>query len=78
MSQLDTSELEAVAAIAEVNKRGAVMLVYPGGRHIRIFPPGKLPLSLHERISRHFETIRSILLSRAAFGEVRQSQRPGM
>jgi hypothetical protein len=63
MRQLDIEELEAVAAIAEVRKRGAVMLVSPGGRHITIFPRQKIPPSLHTRISRHFAPIRSILLS---------------
>jgi hypothetical protein len=67
MRKLDISELEAVAAIAEVNKRGAVMLVCAGGRDITIFPPEKIPPSLHERISRYFESIRIILLARASF-----------
>ncbi len=69
MTPLDTSELEAVAVIAEVNQRGAVMLVCRGGRHIMILPPRDIPPSLRERIRRHFETIRSILVSRAGFGD---------
>jgi hypothetical protein len=66
MRQLDIGELAAVAAIAEVNKRGAVVLVAPGGEEIKIFPPDKIPASLYERIARYFEPIRTILLARAA------------
>jgi hypothetical protein len=69
MRQLDIPELEAVAAITEVNRRGAVLLVYPSGRHIRIFPPGKVPPFLQQRIVRYFEPIRNILLSRALFAK---------
>ena len=48
---------------------GAVLLVYPGGRQIRIFPPGKVPAALQQRIIRYFEPIRNILLSRALFAK---------
>jgi hypothetical protein len=68
MRHLDISELEAVAVIAEVQKRGAVMLVSPGGRYIEVFPPEKVPHSLYLRLCRYIEPVRDILLSRAAFG----------
>jgi hypothetical protein len=69
MIRLNISELEAVAAIAEVRKRGAVLLVSPGGQDIVIFPSGKLPSALLERLNQHLDSIRAILLSRAMFTE---------
>jgi hypothetical protein len=68
VTRLDVSELQAVAVIAEVQRRGAVMLVTPGGCYINVFPPGRIPHSLHVRLCQHFQRIRAILLSRAAFG----------